>query len=44
MKIGIISAMDQELLPIRRIIHNLEKIEKSTRTFWEGEIYGQRFS
>lgn len=39
MKIGIIGAMEEELIPIRAILHNLEKIEKGNRTFWEGEDY-----
>ena len=40
MKIGIIGAMDEELIPIRSIIHNLKKSQKGSRTFWEGGIYG----
>ena len=28
MKIGIIGAMDEELIPIRAILSNLEKLEK----------------
>lgn len=40
MKIGIIGAMDEELLPIRAIIHNLQRFEKAHRIFWDGEIYG----
>lgn len=40
MRIGIIGAMDEELIPIRAIIHNLEKLQKGSRTFWEGEIFG----
>jgi len=40
MKIGIIGALDEELIPIRAVIHNLEKFEKGTGTFWKGEIYG----
>lgn len=42
MKIGIIGAMEEELIPIRAILHNLEKIEKGNRTFWEGEDYGHK--
>ena len=40
MKIGIIGAMDEELLPIRAILHNLEKIKRGHRTYWQGEDYG----
>jgi adenosylhomocysteine nucleosidase len=39
MKIGIIGAMEEELIPIRASLHKLEKIEKGNRTFWEGEGY-----
>jgi adenosylhomocysteine nucleosidase len=42
MKIGIIGAMDEELIPIRAILSNLEKLEKSNRTFWHGEDYGNQ--
>ena len=42
MKIGIIGAMDEELIPIRAILSNLEKIEKSNRIFWHGEDYGNQ--
>lgn len=42
MKIGIIGAMDEELIPIRAILSNLEKIEKGNRTFWHGEDYGHQ--
>lgn len=42
MKIGIIGAMDEELIPIRAILSNLEKIEKGNRTFWLGEDYGNQ--
>ena len=42
MKIGIIGAMDEELIPIRAILSNLEKIEKGNRTFWHGEDYGNQ--
>ena len=42
MKIGIIGALEEELIPIRAILHNLEKIEKGNRTFWEGEDYGHK--
>lgn len=42
MKIGIIGAMDEELIPIRAILSNLEKLEKGKRTFWQGEDYGNQ--
>jgi len=42
MKIGIIGAMDEELIPIRAILSNLEKIEKGNRIFWRGEDYGNQ--
>ena len=37
MKIGIIGAMDEELVTIRQHIKNLEQIQKGGRTFWRGE-------
>jgi adenosylhomocysteine nucleosidase len=40
MKIGIIGAMDEELISIRAIIQNLEKLEKGKRTFWHGKSHG----
>ena len=40
MRIGIIGAMDEELIPIRAIVHHLQSFEKGNRTFWKGEIYG----
>jgi len=40
MKIGIIGAMDEELIPIRAIIQNLEKLQKGKRTFWHGRAHG----
>ena len=40
MKIGIIGAMDEELIPIRTVIQNLEEFKKGSRTFWKGEVYG----
>ncbi len=40
MKIGIIGAMDQELISIRAFIQNSEKIEKGKRIFWHGGAYG----
>jgi len=42
MKIGIVGAMEEELIPIRAVLHNLEKIEKGNRTFWEGDNYGHK--
>jgi adenosylhomocysteine nucleosidase len=42
MKIGIIGAMDEELLPIRAILSNLEKLEKGNRSFWHGEDHGNQ--
>jgi len=42
MKIGIIGAMDEELIPIRAILSNLEKLEKGKRIFWRGEDYGNQ--
>lgn len=40
MKIGIIGAMDEELLPIRQHTQHLDQIQKSNRIFWRGEVYG----
>ena len=42
MKIGIIGAMDEELISIRAILSNLEKLEKNNRIFWHGEDYGNK--
>lgn len=39
MKIGIIGAMDEELISIRAFIQNAEKIEKGKRVFWHGQAY-----
>jgi nucleoside phosphorylase len=33
MKIGIIGAMDEELIPIRQLIQNVEQIQKGGRVF-----------
>ncbi|HEU0297556.1 MAG TPA: 5'-methylthioadenosine/adenosylhomocysteine nucleosidase [Anaerolineales bacterium] len=44
MKIGLIGAMDEELIPIRAILHHLEKIEKGNRTFWKGDEYGHEIT
>jgi adenosylhomocysteine nucleosidase len=40
MKIGIIGAMDEELISIRASVQNLEKLEKGKRTFWRGTAHG----
>lgn len=40
MKIGIIGAMDEELISIRAFIQNPEKLEKGKRTFWHGTAHG----
>lgn len=40
MKIGIIGAMDEELISIRAFIQNSEKLEKGKRTFWHGQAHG----
>ncbi len=37
MKIGIIGAMDEELVTIRQLIKNPEQIQKGGRIFWRGE-------
>ena len=42
MKIGIVGAMEEELVPIRAILRGLEKVQRGTRTFWEGEEYGHQ--
>lgn len=42
MKIGIIGAMDEELLPIRALSHHLEKIQKGNRLFWHGDMHGHQ--
>ena len=42
MKIGIIGAMDEELLPIRALSHHLEKLEKGNRLFWHGDMHGHQ--
>jgi adenosylhomocysteine nucleosidase len=39
MKIGIIGAMDEELVTIRQLIKDLEQIEKGNRIFWRGKAY-----
>ncbi|MEW6239257.1 MAG: 5'-methylthioadenosine/adenosylhomocysteine nucleosidase [Chloroflexota bacterium] len=40
MKIGVIGAMDQELVPIRGIVQDLECHEKGGRAFWHGRSHG----
>ncbi|MCZ2126206.1 MAG: 5'-methylthioadenosine/adenosylhomocysteine nucleosidase [Anaerolineales bacterium] len=40
MKIGIVGAMDEELVSIRALAHSLEKIEQGRRVYWSGEIRG----
>lgn len=42
MKIGIIGAMDEELVPIRALAQQLEEIKKGNRTFWHGDIHGHQ--
>lgn len=39
MKIGIIGAMDEELIPIRALAQHLEKIERGNRTYWHGDMH-----
>ena len=39
MKIGIIGAMDEELVTIRQLINNAEQIQRSNRIFWRGEAF-----
>ncbi len=39
MKIGIIGAMDEELISIRAFVQNSEKIEKGKRIFWHGTVH-----
>lgn len=40
MKIGIIGAMDEELISIRAFIQNSEKLERGKRIFWHGQAHG----
>ena len=42
MKIGIIGALDEELIPIRALSQHLEKIEKGSRTYWHGDMHGHQ--
>ena len=39
MKIGIIGALDEELISIRALASHLEKIEKNKREYWHGDIH-----
>ena len=39
MKIGIIGALDEELIPIRALASHLEKVEKHKREYWHGDIH-----
>lgn len=40
MRIGIVGAMDEELVPIRALSHHLEKLERGNRIFWHGDMHG----
>lgn len=40
MKIGIIGAMEEELISIRAFIQNSEKLDKGKRVFWHGTAHG----
>jgi len=42
MKIGIIGALDEELVPIRALASHLEEIKKGNRTYWHGDIHGHQ--
>lgn len=42
MKIGIIGALDEELIPIRALSGHLEKIERGRRTYWHGDMHGHQ--
>jgi len=41
MKIGIIGAMDEELIPIREFVSGLEVVEEARRKFWRGSAFGK---
>jgi adenosylhomocysteine nucleosidase len=41
MKIGIIGAMDEELIPIREFIGGLEIVEEARRKFWRGSAFNK---
>jgi adenosylhomocysteine nucleosidase len=40
MKIGVIGAMDEELVPILQLARHARQIQKSQRTFWTDKAYG----
>lgn len=42
MKIGIIGAMDEELLPIRALSSHLEQVQKGNRAFWHGDMHAHQ--
>lgn len=42
MKIGIIGAMEEELIPIRALSSHLERIEKGNRIYWHGDMHGHQ--
>lgn len=42
MKIGIIGALDEELIPVRALSQHLEKIERGNRTYWHGDMHGHQ--
>ena len=44
MKIGIIGAMEQELVPIRNVIQHLKRTEKGRRVFWHGQSHGHEIT
>jgi len=41
MRIGIIGAMDEELMPIREFITGLDMVEEARRKFWRGSAFGK---
>lgn len=42
MNIGIIGAMEEELIPIRALSSHLEKMEKGNREYWHGDMHGHQ--
>lgn len=42
MKIGIVGAMEEELVPIRALSAHLERIEKGAREYWHGDMHGHQ--
>ncbi len=42
MKIGIIGALDEELIPIRALSNHLEKLERGKRIYWHGDMHGHQ--